>query len=119
MTDRGDATPDRRVGPRSFPGLDGVTEQRAERRSDGAVFGRTLPCRADLAEDLMLADDRRVEACRDGEKVPDRLGIVERVEVVSDVFRSEPCMTSDEFADVLIPAVKLLRVGVDLDAIAG
>ena len=119
LADRRDATSDRGIGAGPLPRLDRVTEERAERGADRAVFGRALPGGANLPEDLVLANHGGVETRSHREQMADRFGVVECVEVVVDVFGGEPGMSAEELADVLIATVELLGVGVDLDPVAG
>ena len=102
-----------------FPVSSAWRNKRAENRTDVAMLGRTVPCGADLTEDLMLAHDRRVEPSRDGEEVANRLGIVQGVEMVGDVFRREAGVATDELSDVLVAAMEPLGIRVDLDTVAG
>ena len=119
LRDRGDTPPDSGVGSSPLPGLECMTKQRPENRPDGAVFGGLLPGGANLAKDLVLTDNRRVESGRDREEVTYCLGVVQCVEVVGDVFWSKAGVAADELSDVLVSAMEPLGVGVDLDTVAG
>ena len=98
--------------------LDGVAEQSRELRR-GALAHGGLPGLADLAEDLALADDHRVEAGGDGEQVRDGRVVVIGVEQVGEIFGRGARVRGEERADVTDRGVEVRAARVDLDAIAG
>ena len=68
-----------------------------------------LPRVADLAEDLALADDHRVEPGRDREEVRDRGVVVVRVEVVGEVVGVDAGVVGEEVAHVADAAWKCVQ----------
>ena len=74
---------------------------------------------ADLAEHLLLADDRRVQATGDREQMLDgRLG-VPHVRVLRQVVQRHAGMLGEHLADHRKATVERLDDGVDLDPVAG
>ena len=85
----------------------------------GAALGlRQLPRRAHLAEDLALAEHRRVEPGGDLEQVGDGSVVVLAVEVRVQLVGGEAAELAEEVADVGVGAVEALGDGVDLGAVA-
>ena len=77
-----------------------------------------LPRGADLAEDLALAEHRRVETGGDLEQVAGRGLVVLAVEVRVQLVGDEAAELAEEVADVGVGAVEALGDGVDLGAVA-
>ena len=75
---RGGAAGDAGLGAGTFADADGMPEQQVERGPGTALALRDLPGLPQLTEDLRLADDGRVETCRDLEQVADRRVVVLR-----------------------------------------
>ena len=73
-------TADGGLGAGPLAHLDRVAERARQQRAGGRLALGRVPRLADLAEDLALADDHRVEAGRDPEEVRDRGVVVVRVE---------------------------------------
>ena len=86
----------------------------------GATFALgDLPRLAELAEDLGLADDRRVEPGGDLEQVPHGGVVVLGVQVRVQLVGRDVAEIAQEVTDVGVRAVELLGDGVDLGAVAG
>ena len=95
-----------------------VTEEQVERRPHPALVGGDLPRTAHLAEDLALAEHRRVEAGGDLEQVAGGRLVVLAVEVRVQFVGDEPTVLAEEVPDVGVGTVEALGDGVHLDAIA-
>ena len=67
---------ERRLGAHALADAERPVKQLAQQRPGAVPLGRGLERVLHLAEDLRLADDQRVEAGRDAEQVPRRLGVV-------------------------------------------
>jgi hypothetical protein len=96
-----------------------VLEGARQLGADGALGlggGERLP---DLAEDLGLADDHRVEPGRDREQVPDGALVVVVVQVPGDVLGVEVGELGEEAPDLDRPAVEPADRRVDLHPVAG
>ena len=119
LRDGRDVAGDGGLGANTLANLEGVAEQRVEDGADRSLGGAGLPGGPDLAEDLVLADDRRIEAGRHGEQVAGRIGVVEAGEVVAELLGRDMGGVLEELPDVLVATVELLGEGVDLDAVAG
>ena len=94
---------------------------RNSRLSDdaGRAFGAgDVPRRADLAEDLALADHRGVEPGGHGEQVRHGRVVVVDVEVVGELLGRQERQVGEEVAHVLVAAVEPLGHRVDLGAVA-
>ncbi len=116
---RRDVPGDARLCAHPLADLEGVAEQHVERRPGGALDGRHVPCRFDLAEDLRLAEHGRVDTGGHTEQVGHGPGVVELVEVVGEVLRGQRTQLGQEVADVAHGAVEPLGRGVDLGPVAG
>src|SRR4029079_6113541 len=81
VTDRRCAATDGRLRAGTFAGFDRVPEQQVERRLRRALGLCQLPCRAHLAEDLALAEHRRIESGCYLEQMGDRSIVVLTVEL--------------------------------------
>ena len=119
LRDRGDVAADGGVGAGPLAGFERVAEEQVEGRAGGALLAGPLPRLLHLAEDLALAEHRRVEAGGDAEEVGDRRRVVVDVEVVGEVLGGEEGDLGEEVADVLVGAVEPLGDRVDLGAVAG
>src|SRR3984957_17899968 len=73
----------------------------------------------DLAEDLALADDHRVQPARDGEQVLHGAVFVEHVQVRREVGQRDARVPGEQFADRADAAVELVHLGVDFHPVAG
>ena len=73
----------------------------------------------DLADDLALSDDHRVEPARDGEQVRHRPVLVLHVEVRSQPVQRHLCMAGEQGRRLGDTGMELVDVGVDLDPVAG
>ena len=96
--DRHRMTADAGLGADALARLDRVPEQLRQQLGRAAFAHRGLPRVADLAEDLALADDHRVEAGRDREEVRDRGVVVVRVEVIGEVVGVGAGVRGEELA---------------------
>ena len=74
---------------------------------------------ADLAEDLALADDHRVEPAGDREQVRDGPVLVVHVEVRGELVDGHAGPPGEQLGGLGDAAVELVDVGVDLDPVAG
>ena len=77
-----------------------------------------LPGLADLAEDLALADDHRVEPGGDAEQVRHRRVVVVRVQLLAEHLGIDAGLLGEEVADVVDAVVEPGGPGVDLGAVA-
>ena len=118
LADRCRATPDGGLGADPLADHQRVAEEQVHRGACAALDLRDLPRLADLAEDLGLADHRRVEPGRDLEQVPDRGVVVMRVEMRVQLVGGDVADLAQEVADVGVGAVEALGDGVDLGAVA-
>ena len=118
MADRRRAAADRRLGAGPLADAQGVAEQQVERRAHAALVCGDLPRAAHLAEDLALAEHRRVEPGGDLEQVAGGGLVVLAVEVRVQLVGDEAAELAEEVADVGVGAVEALGDGVDLDAVA-
>ena len=119
VADRRRAPADPGLGAGPLADLERVAEQQVERRARRALPLRQLPCVADLAEDLGLAEHGRVEPGGHLEQVGDRGLVVLAVEVGAQLVGRQPGQLAEEVADVGVGAVEALGDGVDLGAVAG
>ncbi len=106
------------LGAHPLARLDRVLEHAREQLGRGLLADRRLPRVADLAEDLALADDHRVETGRDREQVRDRGFVVVRVEVVGELVGIGARVRGEEVAYVADRGVEVRAARVDLGAVA-
>ena len=111
-------TRDAGFGAGTFPRLDGMTEQLRQELRGGAFVHRRFPCVTDLAEDLALADDHRVEAGCNGEEVRHRRVVVVRVEVLGQLVERSARVRREELGDVTDRGMEARAAGVDLRSVA-
>ena len=106
------------LGAGPLADLDGLAEGAGQELADRALALGDLPRLADLAEDLALADDHRVESGGHAEEVRDRSVLVVRVEQVGELVGVHARLVGEEVADVVDAGVEHRRAGVDLGAVA-
>src|SRR5581483_8824412 len=102
--------------PGPLPAFDRVAEQRLHDRTGRSLLARLLPRVTDLAEDLALSEDRRVEPGGHLEQMGDGGLLVVRVEVVAEALGRGAGELGQEVAHVPDGAVEALGLGVDLGA---
>ncbi len=118
MADRRGATCDAGLAAGPLAVAQGVAEQQVERGARRPFALGDLPRRADLAEDLALAEHGRVEPGGDLEQVGHRAVVVLAVEVRRELVDAEVAELAQEVADVGVGAVEALGDDVDLGAVA-
>ena len=99
--DRHRVARDAGLGAGPLADLDGLAEGAGQELADRALTLGDLPRLADLAEDLALADDHRVESGGHAEQVRDRRVLVVRVEEVGELVGVHARLVGEEVADVV------------------
>ena len=95
-----------------------LLEEGVERRADGGLGLRAVQRLADLAEDLALAEDHRVQAGGDREQVRDGGVVVVHVHVLHELVPVEVGVLGEESRHLFDGAVEALGLHVDLDPVA-
>ncbi|SCF85846.1 hypothetical protein GA0115254_119884 [Streptomyces sp. Ncost-T10-10d] len=97
----------------------GLLEQVVQQPAGGVQL---LPQRQrvlDLAEDLALADDHRVQPAGHREEVVDSPVLVVHIEIRSELVQPDTAVLGEERGQLGDARVELVHVGVQLDAVAG
>ena len=105
------------VGPLADP--QGLLDQVVEQPAGAAGVLRGAQPDPDLAEDLALADDHRVQAAGHREQVRHGAVLVVHVEVRGELVEVDAGVPRQQLGDLGDAAVELVDVGVHLDPVAG
>ena len=90
VTDRNSADADIGLGAHSLGDAECARDYRVQQPVDGALILRERVGGLQLAEDLRLADDHRVQACGDSEEMANRIPAFEAVQVLLEPLPVEP-----------------------------
>jgi len=104
---------------RFLAGLECLPEERVQRLPERARFLRLDVGVFDLAEDLGLADQHRIEAGRDPEQVVGRLRAEQRVHVRRHVLDVAVAEVAQERFELLDPRLVIFEFRVDFEPPAG
>ena len=105
------------AGPLADP--QGLLGERAELPAGGPGVLRGAQRVPDLAEDLALADDHRVQPAGHREQVRDGAVLVVHVEVRGELVQGDAGPPGEQLGGLGEAAVELVDLGVDLDPVAG
>ena len=117
--ERGDAPGDGRLRPDPLAGLDGMAEEGAEHRARDLLALGPLPGPSDLAEDLGLAEHRRVEPGGHREEMAGDVVVEPDGEVLGQRLDRAAADGGQELLDLGHAVVEALDHRVDLGAQAG
>ncbi len=102
-----------------LPTRSAALDELVEHPAGAAVLLRHGERGPDLAEDLALADDHRVQSAGHREQVLHGPVLVVHVQVRAQLLQPDPGVPAQQFGDVGQAAVELLDDGVDLHPVAG
>ncbi len=96
-----------------------LLHQLMQQAASGVPLARRLVRLAELTQDLGLANHHRVEASRNPERMPRRIGVEVHVQVAREHADVDPGPLGEHRADVGQAAVERGHRGVHLDAVTG
>ena len=106
-----------RVGANALGDGEGLLEQAVERIAQAARVARRLPGFLDLAEDLRLAEDHRIQPGGHAEQMPNGAAVDMLIQVAGQRVGLESVVSGQPVRDRGFPA--LGNLGVDFGPIAG